>query len=509
MATTKTLSTLKLPIRDIPTNNKIVKRIISQLAENVRNEFVILCSENIPQRISLIDGIVAFFIYVKMGFVDLEDFRFINDPEVRAMMVQGEELFTNGLDLENLIDVDNDGRITRLTIGSLFNIHRRYDLPRSIQYLEKLKILSLHNVRSLPIELQNLAHLNELYLKCCTDVSIQKMMKLSQLKFLHIEGCQFQSTSWSLLFFKWMVGQLPLLEHLKFLTLKKNDITCIFYTLLLTTGKLRSYNLSFQDILKKMTMLNCQIDDTMLRTILTKVVPKFPNLSILDLRYNNIERIQSIVNEVEDDSTLGGLQVLDIYGNPVMEKLQNDPMEKAAMLSLLGACNSLYNIGGSSEDTHLGSDIEYAMKINHAGRRIFVEDTSSNNANDGRRRSIPLSLWPSILERAHQKSDQIYSDYRHNPQTTCFGWLVDNSANVSETKGIDPTGLFYLLREAGPVLLFGRPEFSPNYAYYNNTMHGLDNFYQANFAHLRQELDQKTSDKEEEKKRPLKRKRPS
>ena len=63
------------------------------------------------------------------------------------------------------------------------------------------------------------------------------------------------------------------------------------------------------------------------------------------------------------------LRLLDISGNPMMEKIEDDPKEKEAMLSLLETFNSIYNLEGCSVHSY-DSDVEYALRINHAGRRI-------------------------------------------------------------------------------------------------------------------------------------------
>jgi hypothetical protein len=60
-------------------------------------------------------------------------------------------------------------------------------------------------------------------------------------------------------------------------------------------------------------------------------------------------------------------------------------------------------------------DIEYALRINHAGRSIIeckinasTDSTASTN-DGGRSSSIPLSMWPTILEHAYKTSHQIYN----------------------------------------------------------------------------------------------------
>jgi hypothetical protein len=169
------------------------------------------------------------------------------------------------------------------------------------------------------------------------------------------------------------------------------------------------------------------------------------------------------------------LQVLNLYDTPVMETMKDDPKEREAVLSLLKTRSSIYNLGGRKKDDY-PADVECALRFNHAGGNVAFDD-----------KSIPLSLWPTILKRAYEKSNIRIYDKRY----------------YEEEKEKNPTGLYFLLRE-GPVL-FGRAELgdkdpSPhnNLGYHNNS---LDSFFQSNFAHLQ-------SLKEKKEENLLKRKHP-
>jgi hypothetical protein len=168
------------------------------------------------------------------------------------------------------------------------------------------------------------------------------------------------------------------------------------------------------------------------------------------------------------------LQVLNLYDTPVMEKMKEDPKEREAVLSLLKTRSSICNLGGRKKDDY-PADVECALRFNHAGRNVTFDD-----------KSIPLSLWPIILERAYEKSNNRIYDKRYY-----------------EEKKKNPTGLYYLLRE-GPLLSgsgeLGDKDPSPhnNLSYHNSS---LESFFQTNFAHL-----QSSEEKKEE--NVLKRKRP-
>jgi len=98
-----------------------------------------------------------------------------------------------------------------------------------------------------------------------------------------------------------------------------------------------------------------------------------------------------------------------------MKKVKEDLKEKAAILSLLETFNTISSLGHLGKEGHAYSDVEYALRINHAGRRL-VEGSHVAT-------SLPRSIWPIVLERVIKKS------YRDDPFT----------------------GLYYLLRH-GPVL---------------------------------------------------------
>jgi hypothetical protein len=139
-----------------------------------------------------------------------------------------------------------------------------------------------------------------------------------------------------------------------------------------------------------------------------------------------------IMNSIKNEASFlpsTSLRVLDIHNNPVFKKIKEDPDEKAAVLSLLGTFSGISNLGGYHKSDY-DSDIEYALRINHAGRRIVVKAAiDGSGSNDAGKAVVPISLWPTILERAYEKSAvDIY-----NPKNA--------------------TGIYYLLREVGPALL--------------------------------------------------------
>jgi len=154
---------------------------------------------------------------------------------------------------------------------------------------------------------------------------------------------------------------------------------------------------------------------------------------------------------------------LDMSGNPIWKKTRQDPQEKAALLDLLATFRTIYRLEGRSLHTY-DADIQYALLINHAGRRLLEDvdeeilerrssSSSSNNSivdmNGTSRNSnfvvnnrhppFPLSMWPIVLFRSYRESGYIYA------------------VLSARRKHKDPTGIYFLLRN-GPALA-GRPGF--------------------------------------------------
>ena len=218
---------------------------------------------------------------------------------------------------------------------------------------------------------------------------------------------------------------------------------------------LRTTDFNFQDNLKVLTMRSCNIDDHRFETLWFDVVPRFPNLSCLNLDLNRIESVQVIVDRIEKSDkqkthfvvSNNSLRILHLENNPVVQDdddsmfvLGRNPKEVAALVSFLATYNTIYRLSVDSFDSFCRrldnnnyderllaycKDVKYALTMNHAGRRI-VESCRRGDKNN---KPLPLSMWPYLLERAFETSDRI------------GGYETTN----------DPTGLHYLLCN-GPAL---------------------------------------------------------
>jgi hypothetical protein len=187
------------------------------------------------------------------------------------------------------------------------------------------------------------------------------------------------------------------------------------------------------------------MDDNLFTILLCEIIQKFPKLRKLDLSNNEIRSIQPVADKIKMDASLlpsKSLRILNLADNCIMcflyDHLVKDPKEKAAVLSFLKSCSSIHELewGGILCDP----DLEYASRINHAGRNL-VEGWG-----DSDRVLLPLSVWHIVLEQAYVESKLFIPDYENLDHSD----LEDiDSIFPPDEKNI--TGLYYLLRE-GPAL---------------------------------------------------------
>ncbi|OEU06938.1 hypothetical protein FRACYDRAFT_265309 [Fragilariopsis cylindrus CCMP1102] len=410
------------------------RNLLNKIPDEIRRKLITLSLNSIPKEVAFTDGIIVIFILVKVGMVDLDNLA--NNRIGFNVDTDDRKKWTCG--------VDDDGRIIRLAIGKLFyGDLPAFDLPVIIQYLERLTDLTLVRCRSLPTKaLTNLQHLKTLSLNQCGDLldNFPAQMELLHLENLAVNDCRLSQAS---SFLTWMTTKLPWLKSLEFSFIRtKNEVAIIFGTLSASNA------VCFQDTIKNLEFYAMHLNDQDLETLVLDILPSFPNISSLNLFANEIHSIKPILDRIKDDVTFSpskSIRIMNLINNPITEKMKKYPMEKDAFLSFLRVFKTIHNLGSSGScccehgcDDLYGSDIEFALRINHAGRSLVEFDEGDNN---DKGRAVPLSLWPTLLERSYAKSGQdgIY-------QYCCEEQKLNENA----------TGLYYLLR-AGPALI-GRPE---------------------------------------------------
>ncbi|OEU07433.1 hypothetical protein FRACYDRAFT_251238 [Fragilariopsis cylindrus CCMP1102] len=412
-----------------------LRNVLSDTPEADRGKLISVCLKSIPNRMNFIEGVTFVSVLSKMGVVDINN---IANDQI--------DFENDGQDSDKYCirdtwcdcTIDTDGRITELDI--MHDDEHEYDLPAIIALFERLTCLTLYNCRSLPVELSNLPHLENLYLYSI-DLDLLEnfpiQMKLKNLKELCVD--RDSSLPVPSQFLKWMRTQLPSLEVLRYCTNGKTDVSFII-------DSLRTNDVCFYNSLKHLELHGCLMEQDSFEILMLEIVPKFRDLKSLNLQNNNIKSFLPIVDSIKNDTTFvpsKSLRVLNLNRNDVLEKMEDDPIEKAALLCLLGTFNAIDNVVGGPVDFLDDSDVEYALRINHAGRRIVVKvDGGSNNDDDGKA-IVPISLWPVILERAYEKSCDTHDS----------AWESEKEKTKKKKKSA--TGIYYLLREVGPALLFG------------------------------------------------------
>ena len=190
----------------------------------------------------------------------------------------------------------------------------------------------------------------------------------------------------------------------------------------------------FRHSLKLLDFQCCQLKEEGLETLLFDVLPRFPILRELEVFHSEIESLRAIESRIKQSNYAipeNRLRKLDFYMNPVIEKLNDDPKEKYAFMTILNTFNEISYVKFWCDE--YGPDIEYLLRINHAGRK-FIYGEGDGETTKKPVKTIQPGLWPKILERAYEKSDTIVS-----------------GSNTFDGRKKCSTGIFYLLRN-GPIL---------------------------------------------------------
>ncbi|OEU12619.1 hypothetical protein FRACYDRAFT_243872 [Fragilariopsis cylindrus CCMP1102] len=414
----------------IKSMDSLLSNVLSDTPEADRGKLISVCLKSIPNRMNFVECVTFVSVMSKLGFMDINN---IANDQIDFRSSCGFKYYICGDSCG--FTIDTDGRITELQIiRGDDDLGHDYDLPAIIALLQRLTCLSLHSCRSIPAELSNLPHLEELYLYDCSFNPIENFpiqMKLKNLKKLYAR--LDSSLPLPSQFVKWMTTQLPSLEVLEYSTKRKNDASFII-------NSLRTNDVFFHNTLKHFGLHCCLMEQESFEILMLEIVPKFKNLCYLHLFGNNIKSFLPIVDSIKNNKMFlpsKSLRVLDIRWNPVFKNMKHDPIEKAALLSFLGTFNTIQDLVGAQEEGIHDSDVEYALRINYAGRRIVAKvDCGCTNDHDGKA-IVPISLWPIILKRAYEKSFDISHPLDRNKKTK------------------NATGIYYLLREVGPALLFG------------------------------------------------------
>jgi len=406
--------------------------------EEERRREIIDAMDDIPNDMDFNDGCVLLDILYTMRKDMGIDFRYSMSDAWRNLV--------------RTYKTDSDNRITTLHLVG-FVSRPYFNLPPIVERLQKLNEIRLNYCWSIPKELDNLVYLECLQFSVCAlelfNENMPEGIQLASLKRILLKTSAFFSP----LMFELITNHMHTLEELCLwngMGGNEEDSERILHTL-------QNENFSFRTSLKILILQSFKLKEGGLENLLFDVLPRFPNLQEIGLDYNQIESFQKIASRIKQTHTPMAipdncLRKLGVFANnPVylhVIKIQNcNPKEKEALLTILNAFDEICCLGTCYDNQELSPDVEYVLRINHAGRKFITggEGRGGTTANDNSNsrdnnntiinNNIPLpppikpGLWPTILERAYEKSSEK---------------MVDR-----KTKGA--TGMFYLLRN-GSVL---------------------------------------------------------
>jgi hypothetical protein len=198
--------------------------------------------------------------------------------------------------------------------------------------------------------------------------------------------------------------------------------------------------------------------DSLLRDVLAET-PEGDRGKLISFCLETIPDEMNFIDSVVFMAALTDMKLLDIDNVSIdlhtSSKTQDDYSKESGYVEFPKIIqNTIFNLGGLKCDYVDGigdygdydADTEYALRINHARRRSTIVEGGSTSA------TLPLSMWPTVLERAYEHSYQIYD--HEKGIYGCSKQDVDTFR--SENKNLN--GLYYLLRNG----LVGLHDFSLN-----------------------------------------------
>ena len=253
---------------------------------------------------------------------------------------------------------------------------------------------------------------------------IDDELELKNLKKLHVEDCSFGKSS---VFAKWL-NNLPMVESLVFENIQQCEIDSIMNTFRNVDALVKSH-CKFKDNLQFCAVLNCDIDNTRFETLWMNILPKFPNVSRLDLRGNKIDNV--LINS-HKPFVSNKIRTLGFDANPICSKLWS-PDFQVEILNFLQHHPTIYRLRISYKDEYYTDvEINNLLRMNHAGRRIMAEE------------QFPPSILPLVVSRAYNTSDLIgYDRDRYLVKQEKYNALVERTCLHNK----NPTGVYYLIRE--------------------------------------------------------------
>ncbi|OEU08726.1 hypothetical protein FRACYDRAFT_249628 [Fragilariopsis cylindrus CCMP1102] len=405
------------------------------------------CMHHVPDNIvmNIKEGYNLMNMLYKVGI--LSDYLADLDTD-DGINIYGENVeFKDYFDFNDEENIRIDPKTGRITFLCLFR--RNYDLfgipnnvPSSIDQFQSLESIDLKNCQLLTMELGNLPVLKTINFNFCTSnmfANTPEGLQLSSTKKVTIDSSSITKFNSNLSSFLKIFSNT--LEELCFGNMTRGDSDEILHVL-------QNDNLCFRHSLTTIQMRYCKLNEDDLKRLLFEIRERFPNLHTLGINCNNIESLCGIGDRIKQVPFIPNNKLLrlNLNRNPIFKQIcvplnaTKDPKEIAALVTLLDKFDGISNLGAYSCQKY-EPKIEYALRINIAGRKELIRGKSS--------RIINRALWPLILVRAYKNSSEIYIYDRYSSDTVTTSKEVESKKCAS--------GLFHLVHHFyAPVMIEDR-----------------------------------------------------
>ena len=416
-----------------------------------QRRIVARCMHHVPDNMNIKEAYILMNMLYKAGILSyyLADLDAADDT--------GHILDDDGYDVKveftNYCSHFNDEQYTKIdpkTGRITFLLHDMSTVPISIDIdqFQSLESICLRYCRLLIMELGNLPVLKTIKFCHCKPSMFENVpegLQLSSIKKVVIDSTTMYGRGLNSNLSSFLKIFSNTLEELVFRYMTREDTDEILHVL-------QNDDLCFRHSLTTIKVIDCELNEDDLKRLVFEIRERFPNLHTLDISCNNIESVCGIGDRIKQVKLIPNnkLLKLNLMQNPIREQIcddgdgdtpnvTKDPKEIAALVTLLETFDGISNLGAYSSQKY-EPKIEYALRINIAGRKKLMRGKSSRRSNNADDEDDPImnrALWPLILERAYNNSSEIYIYNRNGRDTVSI-------SEETESKKC-ATGLFHLV----------------------------------------------------------------
>ncbi|OEU23307.1 hypothetical protein FRACYDRAFT_233479 [Fragilariopsis cylindrus CCMP1102] len=455
-------------------------------ADAEQRRIVARCMHHMPDSMNIKEAYVLMIMLYKAGILSyyLADLDAADDTG----HILDQDGYDQKVEFTNYCSHFNDEQYTKIdpkTGRITFFLHDMSTVPISIDIdqFQSLESICLRYCRLLIMELGNLPVLKTIKFCHCNPSMFENVpegLQLSSIKKVVIDSTTIYGTRLNSNLSSFLKIFPNTLEELIFSNTTREDSDEILHVL-------QNDDLCFRHNLTTIHMRDCKLNDDDLKQLVFEIRERFPNLHTLNVSFNNIKSLCGISDRIKQDPSIPNNELckLNLRLNPIWKQIcgkynpiwkqiydddgggdtlnaTKDPKEIAALVTVLDKFDGISNLGAHSSHKY-EPKIEYALRINIAGRKELMRGKSSrrsNNADDEDKPIMNRALWPLILERAYSNSSEIYNFER-------CGWgdvsssERDEKDDVTISKDVESkkcaTGLFHLVHYFyAPVMIEDR-----------------------------------------------------